>query len=77
LLSRLEGLLTTDTARYEGTKPTELVERTFPLNEAVIRKLNRATLDPRIIGESLHYLDNQVESDVLVCFIHGTGLDQD
>ncbi|MGI8424367.1 MAG: alpha/beta fold hydrolase [Chloroflexota bacterium] len=41
----------------------------------MIRKLNRATLDPRIIGESLHYLDNQVESNVLVCFIHGTGWD--
>ncbi len=77
LLSRLDDLVTSDgTAPYQGTKPSEPVDRTFRLTEAVIRKLNRATLDPRIIGESLHYLDNQVESNVLIFFIHGTGWDQ-
>jgi hypothetical protein len=41
----------------------------------VCRKLNRATLDPRIIGDEVHYLDNQVGSDVIVFYIHGMGLD--
>ena len=52
-----------------------LVERRFPLGERVCRKLNRATLDPRVIGDHLRYVDNQVESDVLVVFLHGLGLD--
>ena len=53
----------------------ELTERQFTLNERVCRKLNRATLDPRIIGDHLNYVDNQVRSDVLVFFLHGLGLD--
>jgi predicted esterase len=45
------------------------------LTERVCRKLDRATLDPRIIGDHLRYVDNQVGSDVLVFFLHGLGLD--
>jgi len=55
---------------------TTPVDRTFQLTESICRKLNRPTLDPRIIGDQLHFLDNQVESDVLVCYLHGLGLDQ-
>ena len=53
----------------------QLIEHRFVLTESVCRKLNRATLDPRIIGDHLHYVDNQVRSDVLVFFLHGLGLD--
>jgi serine/threonine-protein kinase len=53
----------------------ELIEGRFKLTERVCRKLNRATLDPRIIGDCLYYVDNQVRSDVLVFFFHGLGLD--
>ena len=53
----------------------ELIEDRFKLTERVCRKLNRATLDPRIIGDCLYYVDNQVRSDVLVFFLHGLGLD--
>jgi serine/threonine protein kinase len=49
----------------------QLVDRRFTLGERVCRKLNRATLDPRIIGDHLHYVDNQLRSDVLVFFLHG------
>jgi pimeloyl-ACP methyl ester carboxylesterase len=52
-----------------------VVERTFPLSEDVCRKLDRATLDPRIIGDDVSYIDNEIDSDTLVCFFHGTGLD--
>jgi pimeloyl-ACP methyl ester carboxylesterase len=45
------------------------------LSERVCRKLNRATLDPRVIGDHLSYVDNQVRSNVLVFFLHGLGLD--
>jgi serine/threonine protein kinase/pimeloyl-ACP methyl ester carboxylesterase len=53
----------------------QLTEHRFKLTEGVCRKLDRATLDPRVIGDQLHYLDNQVRSDVLVFFLHGLGLD--
>ena len=53
----------------------QLIEHRFMLTERVCRKLDRATLDPRIIGDHLHYVDNQVGSDVLVFFLHGLGLD--
>ncbi len=53
----------------------QLIEHRFMLTERVCRKLNRAMLDPRIIGDHLHYVDNQVSSDVLVFFLHGLGLD--
>ena len=52
-----------------------LIERRFLLTEKVCRKLNRATLDPQIIGDHLQYLDNQVSSDVLVFFLPGLALD--
>jgi len=53
----------------------ELIESQFKITERVCRKLNRATLDPRIIGDYLSYVDNQVRSGVLVFFLHGLGLD--
>jgi serine/threonine protein kinase len=53
----------------------EVVEREFLLTAAVCRQLNRGELDPRIIGDHLLYLDNQVPSDVLVCLLHGFGGD--
>jgi DNA-binding winged helix-turn-helix (wHTH) protein/pimeloyl-ACP methyl ester carboxylesterase len=52
-----------------------LVEFDFKLTDRVCRRLNRATLDPLIIGDHLRYVDNQVRSDVLVLFLHGLGLD--
>ena len=53
----------------------QLIEHRFMLTERVCRKLDRATLDPRVIGDHLLYVDNQVASDVLVFFLHGLGLD--
>jgi len=52
-----------------------VLERGFRLTENVCRKLNRASLDARIIGDELHYLDNGATSDVVVCYLHGLGLD--
>jgi pimeloyl-ACP methyl ester carboxylesterase len=54
---------------------SQVVEFRFMLTERVCRKLNRATLDPRIIGDHLVYADNQVPSDVLVFFLTGLGHD--
>jgi hypothetical protein len=52
-----------------------IVERGFRISESVCRKLDRASLDARIIGDELHFLDNGVASDTVVCYLHGMGLD--
>jgi serine/threonine protein kinase len=62
-------------ASLGGEITNQLIEHQFILTERVCRKLDRATLDPRIIGDRLPYVDNQVGSDVLVFFLHGLGLD--
>lgn len=75
LLRRLDGVAL-PVVSLPGARCAEPEERTFRLSEEVCRKLNRATLDPRVIGDFVHYLDNQIDSPVLLCFIHGTGFDQ-
>ena len=78
LLSRLDAL--SETAGLSRTAREERVneprDRTFRISESLCRKLNRATLDPRMIGDVIQFLDNEVESDVLVCYVHPVSLDQ-
>src|SRR5580698_4932929 len=62
-------------ASLGGEIKNQLIEHQFMLTERVCRQLDRATLDPRVIGDHLLYVDNQVASDVLVFFLHGLGLD--
>ncbi len=52
-----------------ATVAPALSERGFRLSEAICRRLPRASFDPRLIGTEMHYLDNGVSSDLLVCFI--------
>jgi pimeloyl-ACP methyl ester carboxylesterase len=76
LLRRLEAV---EIGRHPSVEadqpPANLTERAFRISEDVCRKLDRTVLDPRMIGDTVAYLDNNVESDVLVCYLHGTGLD--
>lgn len=58
-------------------KGRRVVERTFRLTEQVCRKLDRETLRPGMIGDDMHYLDNEVASDVLIVCLHGCGMDQE
>jgi hypothetical protein len=39
----------------------------------VCRRLTRPSFDPRLIGSSLHYLDNGVPSELLVCYLPACG----
>jgi hypothetical protein len=39
------------------------------------RRLDRSTFDPRMIGDSVEYLDNHARSDTLVCLLPAIGLD--
>jgi serine/threonine protein kinase len=76
LLRRLDAVAAPVADPSAGARAREPVEKTFRLTEDVCRKLDRATLDPRMIGDAQRYLDNEVESPVLLCFVHGTGYDQ-
>jgi len=78
-LARLDAITSSD--RWHATRGSprpqhvEIVDRQYQLTERVCRRLDRATLDPRIIGTDLLYADNQLESDVLLVLLHGTGQD--
>ncbi|HLV94598.1 MAG TPA: serine/threonine-protein kinase [Candidatus Acidoferrales bacterium] len=64
--------------RYTGRSAqsrTEVVVREFALTDRICKQLDRRSLDPRIIGGQMQYADNCLESDVLLCCLHGTGLD--
>ncbi len=74
LLARLDAVTLMTAVPHPGG-PRDPVARSFSLSEEVCRKLNRATLDARIIGDTLQYLDNDTDSPVLLCFLHGTGFD--
>jgi pimeloyl-ACP methyl ester carboxylesterase len=52
-----------------------LTEHHVVLTTDVCRQLDRAELDPRLIGDRLLYSDNHVDSEVLVCCLHGFGGD--
>jgi pimeloyl-ACP methyl ester carboxylesterase len=45
----------------------------FRLTGDVCRRLERSSFDPRLLGTTLHYLDNGAASDVLVCYIPACG----
>jgi serine/threonine protein kinase len=62
-------------AARPGESRAEVVVREFPLTERVCKQLDRSSLDPRMIGGQMQYADNCLESDVLLCYLHGTGLD--
>jgi pimeloyl-ACP methyl ester carboxylesterase len=47
----------------------------LPITEDLCRKLDRASFDPRMVGDRLTFLDNQVRSDVLVLLIPDWGVD--
>ena len=78
-LARLEAIAAAEAWKaaggVTGARSAELVRGRFRLTEAVCRQLDRATLDPRIIGAELQFSDNRFESGVMLVYLHGTGQD--
>jgi len=62
-----------DVVTQPGASERTVTSGTFRLSEDTCRRLARASFDPRLIGSTMHYLDNGVESDVLVCYIPACG----
>ncbi|HEU5170615.1 MAG TPA: serine/threonine-protein kinase [Gemmatimonadales bacterium] len=53
----------------------ELESAAYRLTEDVCRRLERASFDPRLIGDTMQYLDNRAPSDVLLACLPACGLD--
>lgn len=58
-----------------GARPHAVTEHSFRLTSDLCRKLDRETLDPRVIGDVMLYSDNQRAAEILVCYLPGLGLD--
>jgi pimeloyl-ACP methyl ester carboxylesterase len=56
-----------------GRAASALIEREFILTAGHVRQL--AERNPRLVGYPVTYVDNQVQSDRLVVFLHGLGAD--
>jgi pimeloyl-ACP methyl ester carboxylesterase len=62
------------TSAWQATPPRRrLTEHAFRLSEPVLRRLDRAALDPRMFGDALHYLENDAPAGVLLFCVHGMG----
>jgi pimeloyl-ACP methyl ester carboxylesterase len=60
-------------AAFQETHRPGLVERPFVLTAAHVRQLEDR--NPRLIGFPMTNLDNRVDSDILVVYLHGIGPD--
>jgi serine/threonine protein kinase len=76
MLAHLDQVSPTAVSAPVTSRPAaDVVQGSFRLSERVCRKLNRDTLDPRIIGGEMRYADNRVASDTVICYIPGIGQD--
>jgi len=76
IVSRLDALLTGPLSEMIGTTQEHAVAPSkFRIAEGLARRLDRQAFDPRMVGDSMEYLDNHARSDTLVCFLPALGLD--
>ena len=66
----LAGALSEDTRAAPSTS-IGVRERQFALTAEHVRQLTDR--NPRLVGYPVHYIDNRVDSDALVVFVHGVG----
>ncbi|HEU5181033.1 MAG TPA: serine/threonine-protein kinase [Candidatus Polarisedimenticolia bacterium] len=75
LLAALDRAVRPDGTSISGSRRGGTITARMPVTETLARKLDRRSFDPRMIGDSLEYLDNQAESDVLVMMLNAVWLD--
>jgi serine/threonine protein kinase len=76
IVLRLEALLSGPlSSDLVTTKEHAVAPSQFRISEGLCRRLSRDSFDPRMVGDSLEYLDNHARSDVLVCLLPAVGLD--
>lgn len=76
IVARLDALLTGPLSEMMGsTQEHPVAPSKFRIAEGLARRLDRQVFDPRMVGDSMEYLDNHARSDTLVCFLPAIGLD--
>lgn len=76
IVSRLDSLLTGPLSEMMGsTEEHAVAPSKFRISEGLARRLDRQAFDPRMVGDSMEYLDNHARSDTMVCFVPALGLD--
>ena len=75
LIAALDQAASADGGSARGSRKVGTVMARLPITETLAGRLDRKTFDPRMIGDSLEYLDNRTESDVLVMLCNAIWLD--
>ncbi|MGH7742107.1 MAG: serine/threonine-protein kinase [Candidatus Eiseniibacteriota bacterium] len=75
LAAAIERAATPSGGSVSASRGAGTVTRYLPITEALARQLERTSFDPRMIGDSLEYLDNRTASDVLVLLLNAVWLD--
>ena len=75
LIAGLDRVASADGRAARPSASAGTVTARLTITEGLARRLDRKTFDPRMIGDSLDYLDNQTESDVLVMLLNAVWLD--
>jgi pimeloyl-ACP methyl ester carboxylesterase len=76
IVARLDALLTGQLGTsMTTTREHQVAPLQFRISESLGRRLSRAVFDPRMLSDTMEYLDNHARSGVLVCFIPAVGLD--
>jgi hypothetical protein len=76
IVARLDAILTGPLSEAMGsTQEHAVAPSKFRIAEGLARRLDRQVFDPRMVGDSMEYLDNHAKSDTLVCFLPAIGLD--
>jgi len=74
-IARLDVAASSDSRATRRSRSAGTVTSHLPITGALASRLDRTRFDPRIVGDSLEYLDNQVDSDVLVLLMNAAWLD--
>lgn len=75
LLAALDRAARLEGTSISGSRRGGTITARMPVTETLAGKLDRRSFDPRMIGDSMEYLDNQAESDVLVMILNAVWLD--
>jgi hypothetical protein len=76
IVTRIDALLTGPLSDSLGSTAEHAVAPSkYRIAEGLARRLDRQAFDPRMVGDSMEYLDNHARSETLVCFLPAIGLD--
>jgi tRNA A-37 threonylcarbamoyl transferase component Bud32/pimeloyl-ACP methyl ester carboxylesterase len=75
LIAALDRVDTSDGATVRRSIEIGTIAARLPISEALASRIERANFDPRMIGDTIEYLDNRAGSDVVVMLLNAAWLD--